>query len=87
MLRLPRLFRKRSGEIECDDVHRLASDYVDRELQEPVLAKVQRHLRFCPPCQSFLASFGKTVGLLRAMPQERCPDGLRQGIIEETKKS
>ncbi len=84
-----KLFRKKtqSEDVCCDDVHAMASDYTDQELKEPVLVKVQRHLSFCPPCQSFLASFGKTVGLLRQVPKEQCPDSVRQGIIEKTKQS
>ncbi|MEE9284840.1 MAG: zf-HC2 domain-containing protein [Dehalococcoidia bacterium] len=86
MAKLIRMFRRKSNDLDCDEVQDLASDYVDKELEEPVLAKVRRHLSFCPPCQSFMDSFGKTVRLLRSMPKEKAPDAVRQRIIEQTRK-
>ncbi len=80
-----RLFGRKK-EVDCDDVQSLASDYVDQDLDETVLAKVHRHLEFCRPCQAFISSFSKTVRLLRSVPQEQAPGALTQGIIERTKE-
>ena len=68
----------------CDDVEAMASDYVEQGLDEPLVVKLHRHMGFCPPCQSFIASFSKTVRLLKAMPLEPSPDGLQDSIIERT---
>ena len=86
MFRLFGLFRRKSDDLKHKQVMDLASDYVDEELEEPVLAKVRRHLGFCPPCQSFMDSFGKTVRLLRSMPQEKAPESVRRRIIEQSQR-
>ena len=84
-LKIPRLFRREPDELTCEHVRPLASDYIEGELNETLLAKVQRHLTWCDPCQAFVATLAKTVGLLRALPKEEPPPSLRQRIDSETK--
>lgn len=50
MSKLFGLFRRKSDDFKHNQVQDLASDYVDEEIEEPMLAKVRRHLGFCPPC-------------------------------------
>ena len=78
--------KKTPDEFCCGNVEAMASDYVDRGLDEPLVVKMHRHLGFCPPCQSFVASFSQTVRLLQAMPSEAAPDGLRRSIMKRTTK-
>ncbi|MSQ26446.1 MAG: hypothetical protein EXR49_09350 [Dehalococcoidia bacterium] len=78
--------KKTPDEFCCGDVEAMASEFVDQGLDEPLVVKMHRHLGFCPPCQSFVASFSKTVRLLHAMPRKPAPDGLRQSIMKRTKK-
>ena len=86
MPRFPRLFGKRTDDLDCKDVRSLASDVLDEEVDEAVLARVQRHLAWCGPCQAFAATLAKTVGLLRGLPQESAPPGIKASIIAETKE-
>ena len=85
MLRLPRLFRRRRKELDCEDTRSLASDYVDGELNEGTAEKVHRHLAWCSPCQAFIATFSKTVGLLRSISQESAPPQAKERIIAKAK--
>lgn len=89
MGRISRLFRRKSDELNCKEVQGLASDYVDEEMDESMLAKVKRHLGLCEGCESFMKSFSRTVRLLRSMPKPKAPEAVRQRILEqtETKKS
>ena len=86
MPRLLGLFRKRRKELDCEGRRSLASDYVDEELDGATAEKMHRHLAWCGPCQAFIATFSKTVGLLRSMPQESAPPEIKQGIIAKSRE-
>ena len=81
----PRFFRK-SKELDCSETHSLASDYVDGEMGEATMEKMRGHLAWCGPCQAFISTFAKTVGLLKSMPKGKAPQQLKDSIISKIRE-
>ncbi len=46
------------GGIVCSDVREALPDFVDRQLDEAMAQKVQRHLALCPACRDAAARLG-----------------------------
>ena len=44
----------RGGEVDCDEVQRLSSDYLEEELPPPKQSAIQFHLSKCGPCKAFV---------------------------------
>lgn len=73
-----RWFRR---ELSCSQVHRLASDYLDRELSPPLAERVKRHLSWCPACLSFVQTLQFTLESLRRLPPRRAPRELKDRLL------
>ncbi len=86
MRRFPRFFRKDKEDLDCEEVRALASDHVDGDLDETSSTRLHAHLGWCGPCQAFISTFSKTVNLLKRIPQESPPPGLKERIISKTKE-
>ena len=54
------------GGLRCRDVLALLPDFVEHELGEDVLARVQTHLHGCDTCEKFGGEYASLVALLRA---------------------
>ena len=73
----------------CETLVRLLSDYVDKELSEEDVERLEDHLADCPPCEVFLNTFRKSVDLSArrvastAMPNEM-RDRLHSFLDEKT---
>ena len=68
--------------MSCDDVLRVLSDYLDGELDEGTVARVDEHLRMCRRCDRFGAIFSETVTRVRqsiAM-NETLPGDMRRAL-------
>ena len=84
LYRISRLFSKR--ELDCTEVRKLSSEYLDETLAPPRLQKVRAHLSACPPCQTFVDGVASVVGMLTKLPGMQSPPNLRQSIMERTEK-
>ncbi len=49
------------ADTKCAELLSLLSDYLDGSLDPALVARLERHLKHCPPCQAFLASLRRTV--------------------------
>jgi anti-sigma factor RsiW len=58
------------------------SEYLDGELDPALCAEAESHLEDCPPCQKFLESLRRTVGILNRLPGEPVPDDIQRRIRE-----
>jgi len=58
-----------AGAGSCKELFARLSEYIDGELDESICAGIESHLGDCPPCQRFLESLRRTVGLLESMPR------------------
>ena len=74
----------RSGEVDCDEVQRLSSDYLEEELPTAKKSAIQFHLSKCGPCKAFVETLASTIGLLSRLPSIAAPPGFKQAIIEKT---
>ncbi len=77
---IKRLFKQKTKETDCRDVHELSSDYIEAELIPEAADKIRRHLNWCPPCSAFVATLRATVNLLRSFSSAEAPSELRQRI-------
>ncbi|MGB5349865.1 MAG: zf-HC2 domain-containing protein [Polyangiales bacterium] len=53
------------GGLRCSEVLAVLSEYVDGELTDSVVGKVESHLLGCPDCERFGQNFGAMVVSLR----------------------
>ena len=72
----------RSGEVDCAEVAKRASDYIeqDQDLPEETREKIQRHLSWCGPCNAFVRTLQATIQSLRSMPRQNAPDKLKEQL-------
>ena len=70
------------GDPECRQLFARLSEYLDRELDAADCAAIERHMEDCPPCQTFLESLRRTIGLIRDEGSARLPDDLRREILD-----
>jgi anti-sigma factor RsiW len=67
--------------ITCRQLVELLIDYVSGELQADHRALVDKHLRACPPCVTYLETYKLTIQLTRQLPFAPVPSGLRERLI------
>ncbi len=63
------------GEFCCERAGDLAVDFLEGQLSEAHKARIEEHMRDCPPCVRFLETYRKTTklcrkGLLSEVPVE-----------------
>ena len=63
----------RGGEMDCDEVQRLASDCLEEELPAAKQSAIQFHLNKCGPCKAFVETLASTIGLLSRLPRIAAP--------------
>ena len=71
-----------TGSQECREIFARLSEYLDGELDPAMCEAMQLHLGDCAPCQEFLESLRRTVGLLNRVPGEPMPEGMRRDLRE-----
>jgi anti-sigma factor RsiW len=60
--------------------HAHLSEYLDRELGDEEVARVEAHVGICPHCRRVLATLRRTVTGLRSLHAEPAPD-VADGVI------
>jgi anti-sigma factor RsiW len=70
--------------MNCTDIQKLLSAYIDRQLAAWENAPVAEHLETCATCQSDLQALIEVKRTLRGVVQPRLPGELRSAILEET---
>ena len=81
MLRFGNPFSKLKQELDCPGVRDAASDYLEEDLDPAIVARLQRHLEACGPCQRFIDTLSRTVKLLRGVPKDKAPSEPKARII------
>ena len=85
MLVLDRLLRLRlfgTRDMDCTEVWKLSSEYLDGNLPATRLQRFRAHISNCRPCQSFVESLSSIVGLLAKLTPIQSPPTLKSSIIE-----
>ena len=83
-----RLFRKilGKGEVDCGEVRKNASDYLEQSLPSDRLAAIRAHLAGCGPCRSFIDTLSATIGLLSRIPPVTVPEGFRETVMRRVQR-
>lgn len=77
------------GGMRCSEVLAVLSEYVDGELDDAVVGKVENHLLGCPNCERFGRNFGSMVVSLRKeseLGSEREPEIMGR-LLERLRKA
>ena len=66
--------------ITCRQLAELLIDFVSGELPDDQRQHIERHLRNCPPCVTYLETYQLTIKLTRQLPCEPMPPQLVQRL-------
>ena len=81
---IKKLFRK--GEVDCEEVRRVSSDYIEEDLPPPRMSAVHAHLSNCGPCKAFVDTLATTIGMLARLPRVKAPDKFKQSVMDRIKR-
>ena len=73
-----RIFK--GGEVDCEDVKQMSSDYIEDQLPPKRLKSVQQHLTGCGPCRAFVETLTTTIGLLSRLPRVTLPPSFKENL-------
>ncbi len=76
----------RRGEVDCNEVRRLSSDYIEDDLPEVKHSAIRTHLSNCGPCRAFVDTLGSTIGILSRLPPATAPASFKQSLMERIKR-
>jgi len=57
----------------CREIFAALSQYLDGELRVKECSELERHLRDCRPCLSYLENLKTTIGACRQFPTRKAP--------------
>ena len=85
MVSLGRMFNLfRDKDMDCVDVRKLSSDYLEEDLSPSQLDKFRTHIFGCGPCKSFVDGFASVIGMLAELPKAQPSSYLKSSILEST---
>jgi anti-sigma factor RsiW len=67
--------------LACRQVVELVTDYLEGDLPDAVRADVERHLRACAPCVTYVEQMRLTAGSLRDVPVESIRPEVREELV------
>lgn len=62
---------------ECAELMDLLVDYLEGDLDEPEVERLEFHLELCPPCVNFVESYRKTGKVCREALRQEMPNELK----------
>lgn len=82
------IFRRifKGGELDCEDVRQMSSDYIEDQLPPTKLASVQQHLSGCGPCRAFVETLTTTIGLLGRLPRVSVPPSFKENLNSKIRR-
>ena len=81
---LNKLFHR--GEVDCNEVRKFSSDYLEEDLAQPKRSAIQTHLSRCGPCRAFVDTLATTIGILSRFPKMSAPSTLHDSVMDRIKK-
>lgn len=66
----------------CKHLFAALSDYLDKEIDAPTCAELEKHLEGCAPCEAYLASLEETVRRCRGACNDEVKTRLRAQVRE-----
>ena len=64
----------------CKDVIEILSDYLEEALSPAAMARLEQHLRDCPPCIAYLNTFRRSRELAGEVSQVEMPPEMKQRL-------
>jgi len=68
--------------LTCEEVTALVTDYLDGRMRWTDRARFLLHVEVCPPCRAYLRQMSFVIAVLGAMPGERIPDDVMEGLVQ-----
>ncbi len=68
---------------QCRQLFASLSDYLDKELDEAALARIEAHLGGCKPCEAYLASLEETIRRCR----RHCPEPMKARLASRIREA
>ena len=75
----------RGGDVDCKEVRRSSSAYLEQDLPQAKHSAMQAHLSKCGPCRAFVDTLASTIGVLRRLPRVPAPPSLKQSLLDQTR--
>ena len=74
-------FGRRRG-VDCSDIEKRASDYIEQDQNLPAETReqIQHHLSWCGPCNAFVRTLQAMIQSLRSMPRQHAPERLKDQL-------
>jgi predicted anti-sigma-YlaC factor YlaD len=69
--------------MECTDLLKYLSDYIDQNLDEELTAEAQEHLATCQNCRVVLDTTQQTIFLYRQQGERKIPATRRQRLFNQ----
>jgi predicted anti-sigma-YlaC factor YlaD len=64
----------------CREAIGVLDDYLESSLTPEVLEKLEAHLRICPPCRAYLATYERTQQLAAKVNRVEMPPEVKQRL-------
>ncbi len=69
--------------MNCDELLEYLSDYIDRELDEELMAAAREHLATCDNCRVVLDTTRQTIFLFRQQGRQTIPAARRRRLFDQ----
>jgi anti-sigma factor RsiW len=81
-MRLWRRIWKGRGELTCQEMVELVTDYLEGALSTRDHARFERHIAGCPHCTTYLDQMRITIRALGRLPEQEVPADARDALLE-----
>ena len=71
-----------AGELTCQELVELVTEYLERTLPGRDRARFERHLDGCPYCTNYLDQMRITIRLLGRLPEETIQPAARDALLD-----
>jgi anti-sigma factor RsiW len=75
------------NEITCKQLVELVTPYLEGDLDQPTLDRLEEHLVMCDWCDDYVEQVRATVGALAALPPDPVPERLREAVAAAIRES
>ena len=74
------------GEVDCNEVQKLSSDFLGEDLFPPQRSAFQAHLDNCGPCRTFVDTVASTIGILSRFPKMAVPPTFHDSVMDRIRQ-
>ncbi|NOZ14235.1 MAG: hypothetical protein GXO69_11455 [Acidobacteria bacterium] len=67
--------------MECQEILKILSDYVDGELSENRCAEIRKHMEECSRCRKFAETFRESLELARKLERKQAPQSVCESVL------